>query len=71
MALVYRQEYSKTMGSDKAPTVLLPQECLVGALPEAQSVEDVAPYYFFPTVLKRQMSETALAFGSKSMSAWV
>jgi FAD/FMN-containing dehydrogenase/Fe-S oxidoreductase len=48
MTLVYRQEYSKTLGSDNAPTVLLPQEWLVGALPQAQSVKDAAPYYFLP-----------------------
>jgi Fe-S oxidoreductase len=48
MTLVYRQEYSKTLGGDKAPTVLLPQEWLAGALPQAQRVKDAAPYYFFP-----------------------
>ncbi|WP_443691535.1 D-2-hydroxyglutarate dehydrogenase YdiJ [Pseudomonas protegens] len=48
MTLVYRQEYSKTLGSDKTPTVLLPQEWLAGALPQAQSVKDTAPYYFLP-----------------------
>ncbi|MBD8094585.1 FAD-binding oxidoreductase [Pseudomonas fluorescens] len=48
MTLVYRQEYLKTLDSDKAPTVLLPQEWLIGALPQFQRVEDVAPYYFLP-----------------------
>jgi FAD/FMN-containing dehydrogenase/Fe-S oxidoreductase len=48
MTLVYRQEYSKTLGSDHAPTVLLPQEWLAGVLPQAQGVKDAAPYYFLP-----------------------
>ena len=48
MTLVYRQEYAKALGSDKAPSVLLPQEWLAGVLPQAQSVEDAAPYYFLP-----------------------
>lgn len=48
MTLVYRQEYAKKLGSDKAPSVLLPQEWLAGVLPQAQSVEDAAPYYFLP-----------------------
>ena len=48
MTLVYRQEYSKTLGSDEAPTVLLPQEWLAQALPQAQSIKDAAPYYFLP-----------------------
>ncbi|WP_419710594.1 FAD-binding and (Fe-S)-binding domain-containing protein [Pseudomonas sp. NFX224] len=48
MTLVYRQEYAKTLGSDKVPTVLLPQEWLAGALPQAQSVKDAAPFHFLP-----------------------
>ncbi len=40
--------YAKKLGSDKAPSVLLPQEWLAGVLPQAQSVEDAAPYYFLP-----------------------
>jgi len=48
MTLVYRQEYAKTLSSGKAPTVLLPQEWLAGALPHAQSITDATPYYFLP-----------------------
>lgn len=48
MTLVYRQEYAKTLGSDKAPAVLLPQEWLASALPQAQSVKDADPYHFLP-----------------------
>lgn len=48
MTLVHRQGYAKTLGSDKAPSVLLPQEWLAGVLPQAQRVEDAAPYYFLP-----------------------
>jgi len=48
MTLVYRQEYAKTLGSNKALTVLLPQEWLAGALPQTQSVKDADPYHFLP-----------------------
>ncbi len=48
MTLVYRQEYAKTLGSEKAPTVLLPQEWLASTLQQTQRVKDAAPYYFLP-----------------------
>lgn len=48
MTLVYRQDYAKKLGSDKAPIVQLPQEWLAGAPPQAQSVKDAAPYHFLP-----------------------
>lgn len=38
----------RTLGSDKAPTILLPQEWLAGALPQALSVKDATPYYLLP-----------------------
>lgn len=70
MTLVYRQEYAKTLGSHKVPTVLLPQEWLANMLPQSQIVKDADPIISFPTALKRQMSQTASTFGNKSMSAW-
>ncbi|MNF58275.1 Anaerobic glycerol-3-phosphate dehydrogenase subunit C [compost metagenome] len=48
MTLVYRQEYAKTLGSHKAPTVLLPQEWLANTLPQSQIVKDADPYHFLP-----------------------
>lgn len=48
MTLVYRQEYAKTLGSNKALEVLLPQEWLVSTVQQTQSVKDAAPYYFLP-----------------------
>lgn len=48
MTLVYRQEYAKTLGSDKAPDVRLPQEWLADVLPPAQSLKDADTYYFLP-----------------------
>ena len=35
MTLVYRQEYAKTLGAERAPSVLLPQEWLAQVLPDA------------------------------------
>ncbi|WP_122409685.1 D-2-hydroxyglutarate dehydrogenase YdiJ [Pseudomonas viridiflava] len=48
MTLVYRQEYAKTLGSDKTPNVLLPQEWLADVLPQSETVKDAAPYYLLP-----------------------
>ncbi len=48
MTLVYRQEYAKTLGSHKVPTVLLPQEWLANMLPQSQIVKDADPYHFLP-----------------------
>ncbi|QXH69460.1 D-2-hydroxyglutarate dehydrogenase YdiJ [Pseudomonas asgharzadehiana] len=48
MTLVYRQEYAKTLGSSKAPTVLLPQEWLSSTVQQIPSAKDAAPYYFLP-----------------------
>jgi Fe-S oxidoreductase len=48
MTLVYRQEYAKTLGSHKAPTVLLAQEWLANTLPQSQIVKDADPYHFLP-----------------------
>ncbi|MCM2462798.1 MULTISPECIES: D-2-hydroxyglutarate dehydrogenase YdiJ [Pseudomonas] len=48
MTLVYRQEYAKTLGSSKAPTVLLPQEWLSRTVQQIPSAKDAAPYYFLP-----------------------
>lgn len=39
MTLVYRQEYTKVAGLEGCPTVLLPQEWLVQALPEQAAVQ--------------------------------
>ncbi len=48
MTLVYRQEYSKTLGSENVPSVMLPQEWLATA-PEAQrDVVAEETYYFLP-----------------------
>jgi FAD/FMN-containing dehydrogenase/Fe-S oxidoreductase len=46
MTLVYRQEYSKTLASEEAPTVLLPQEWLANTLPR-QATDPVAQAYQF------------------------
>lgn len=70
MTLVHRQGYAKTLGSDKAPSVLLPQEWLAGVLPQAQRVEDAAPYYFLPHCTEKQTSRATLGFGKKSLSEW-
>ncbi|MBP5950053.1 hypothetical protein H8B20_07295 [Pseudomonas sp. P42] len=48
MTLVYHQEYAKTLGSHKVPTVLLPQEWLANTLPQSQIVKDADPYHFLP-----------------------
>jgi len=48
MTLVYRQEYAKTLGTDKAPTVLLPQEWLANVLPQSTATIDAEAYYFLP-----------------------
>ncbi|WP_122502995.1 D-2-hydroxyglutarate dehydrogenase YdiJ [Pseudomonas viridiflava] len=48
MTLVYRQEYAKTLGIDKTPNVLLPQEWLADVLPQSETVKDAARYYFLP-----------------------
>ena len=48
MTLVYRQEYSKTLGADNAPTVLLPQEWLVDVLPQSDEAKGTDTYYFLP-----------------------
>ncbi|MFJ4142580.1 FAD-binding and (Fe-S)-binding domain-containing protein [Pseudomonas sp. NPDC089734] len=48
MTLVYRQEYSKTLGSENAPTVLLPQEWLAAQLETSEPVSPDETYYFLP-----------------------
>jgi FAD/FMN-containing dehydrogenase/Fe-S oxidoreductase len=48
MTLVYRQEYAKTLGTDKAPAVLLPQEWLADVLPQSDEVKEGETYYFLP-----------------------
>ncbi|MCV4264212.1 D-2-hydroxyglutarate dehydrogenase YdiJ [Pseudomonas capsici] len=48
MTLVYRQEYSKTLGSENAPTVLLPQEWLAAQMAEPEQVQPGETYYFLP-----------------------
>ncbi|GFM80107.1 FAD-linked oxidase [Pseudomonas cichorii] len=48
MTLVYRQEYSKTLGSENVPTVLLPQEWLAAQLEESGQVQSGETYYFLP-----------------------
>ncbi|WP_122723102.1 D-2-hydroxyglutarate dehydrogenase YdiJ [Pseudomonas viridiflava] len=48
MTLVYRQEYSKTLGSENVPTVMLPQEWLASALVEQGSEAESETYYFLP-----------------------
>lgn len=48
MTLVYRQEYAKTLGADKAPDVLLPQEWLAAALPRSEQPLNTETYYFLP-----------------------
>ncbi|QGF93552.1 FAD-binding protein [Pseudomonas sp. CFSAN084952] len=61
MTLVYRQEYAKTLSSDKTPTVLLPQEWLAGALPKPQSIKDAAPYYFLPHCTEKTNEPSSVA----------
>ncbi|MBX8576089.1 FAD-binding and (Fe-S)-binding domain-containing protein [Pseudomonas cichorii] len=48
MTLVYRQEYSKTLGSENVPTVLLPQEWLAAQMEETGQVQQGETYYFLP-----------------------
>ncbi|WP_349970063.1 FAD-binding and (Fe-S)-binding domain-containing protein [Pseudomonas caspiana] len=65
MTLVYRQEYAKTLGSDNAPTVLLPQEWLADALPQAQSVKEDAPYYFLPHCTEKSNEPSSIGLWQK------
>ena len=65
MTLVYRQEYAKTLGSDNAPTVLLPQEWLADALPQAQSVKEDAPYYFLPHCTEKTNEPSSIGLWQK------
>ncbi|MEN1833710.1 FAD-binding and (Fe-S)-binding domain-containing protein [Pseudomonas lijiangensis] len=48
MTLVYRQEYSKTLGSENVPVVLLPQEWLAAQMAEPEQVQPRETYYFLP-----------------------
>ena len=48
MTLVYRQEYSKVLGSEQAPTVLLPQEWLAAELGEQGEGSVEQTWYFLP-----------------------
>ncbi|NWD59131.1 FAD-binding oxidoreductase [Pseudomonas veronii] len=48
MTLVYRQEYAKTLGTDNAPNVLLPQEWLVQVLPQSEVKSAAEAYHFLP-----------------------
>ncbi|RMS01974.1 hypothetical protein ALP75_202193 [Pseudomonas syringae pv. actinidiae] len=48
MTLVYRQEYSKTLGEENVPTVLLPQEWLATELEAQGDVQSDETYYFLP-----------------------
>lgn len=65
MTLVYRQEYAKTLSSAKAPKVLLPQEWLANALPQAKSINDAAPYYFLPHCTEKTNEPSSVVLWQK------
>ena len=48
MTLVYRQEYSKALGSENVPVVMLPQEWLATALEDQSAAVTQDTYYFLP-----------------------
>lgn len=48
MTLVYRQEYTKTLGPKEAPTVILPQEWLAMVLPQQKATPTGEVYQFLP-----------------------
>ena len=69
MTLVYRQEYAKTLGSDKAPDVLLPQEWLARVLPQradtpAQEVWQLLPHCTEKTNAPASIDAWRKVFGS-------
>jgi Fe-S oxidoreductase len=60
MTLVYRQEYSKTLGSEKAPKVVLPQEWLVEVLPAREEQTAAEVFQFLPHCTERTNEPTSI-----------
>jgi len=60
MTLVYRQEYRKTLGNDRAPTVALPQEWLASVLPKAQGEAAQEVYQFLPHCTEKTNEPAAI-----------
>jgi FAD/FMN-containing dehydrogenase/Fe-S oxidoreductase len=62
MTLVYRQEYAKTLGTDQAPAVLLPQEWLVEVLPQSDEAKEGETYYFLSHCTEKTNEPGSVAF---------
>lgn len=66
MTLVYRQEYSKALGSDKVPTVSLPQEWLAAELAERDVLPGAdATWYFLPHCTEKTNEPGSVALWQK------
>lgn len=66
MTLVYRQEYSKVLGTDQAPTVLLPQEWLATELAHMpQSLPSDTRWYFLPHCTEKTNEPGSVALWQK------
>ncbi|CAM3074133.1 hypothetical protein BZK31_00230 [Pseudomonas floridensis] len=68
MTLVYRQEYSKTLGSEQAPSVMLPQEWLASALAEDGSQASAETYYFLPHCTEKTNEPASVGLWQKAFA---
>ncbi|MHC3534515.1 D-2-hydroxyglutarate dehydrogenase YdiJ [Pseudomonas amygdali] len=68
MTLVYRQEYSKTLGSESVPTVMLPQEWLASALEEQCDAPSGETYYFLPHCTEKTNEPASVGLWQKAFA---